>query len=748
MKQQYSLKGARNVFAAAVSAAALLALFVLSYEARLTFPDVREYERSIVTLDRHGDILNVQLSGDDEWCIPVSLDKMGAWTALVAVQLEDKRFYEHRGVDLVAICRSFFYNLKSGKVVSGASTITTQLIRIADPQPRTYAAKFSEFWRAMRLESKMSKSEILELYLNRAPFGGNIRGIEAASRIYFDKSAQFLSLSESALLISILRAPSRYRPDRHAEEATALRDRSLALLHEREQITEAAFEIAHSEVPNSRRYFLPKHAAMACAHAANAKPTTRVRSTISSPLQRMLEKNMERALTVYPLQITGAAIIADNTSGEVLAYVGNGRLGTGLPGSEVDCGDAMRSPGSTLKPFIYAAAFERGLLTPASLLADTPLAFHGSAPRNFDLSYRGPVSARTALASSLNAPAVRVLRRLGYAQAIEVLRRFGFANIERESGYYRDALVLGGCEVTLVELASAYRTLAQGGIYTPLTWTLDPEKPKRIAISQAASYLTLDILEDTGRLIPLYRDVFAEEKRKVAFKTGTSHGLRDAWCVGVAGTYTVAVWLGVPEGKGSERLVGLQTAAPIVMQIFRELPNPQSASFEIPKEVFERTVCAISGMLLTRNCLQLTRDIAIRDVSSLALCDMHQNIEGKIVTIWPPEIASWSRNRSENISPLSSIKITKPLPRSRYRLEMGKEHLSIYLAAEGPLPHHWFLDGKFLSTDRNGSGIYIDVPRGHHLVSVLSGEQTDRTSFEVLDVSRQKKDTPIMGVLD
>ena len=732
----------------AVAVTALLALFLISYDAGLTFPDVREYERSTVTLDRQGDVLNVRLSGDDEWCIPVSLDKMGAWTAQVAVQLEDKRFYEHRGVDLVAICRSFFYNLRAGKVVSGASTITTQLIRIADPQPRTYSAKFSEFWRALRLEAKMSKPEILELYLNRAPFGGNVRGIEAASRIYFDKSAQFLSLSESALLISILRAPSRYRPDRHAEEAMALRDRSLVLLRERELITGEALEIARSDLLTGRRHALPRRAVMACTHALNVEQTPLVRSTISSPLQRMLEKNMERALASYPLQITGAAIVVDNVSGEALAYVGNGRLGSGLPGSEVDCGDALRSPGSTLKPFIYAAAFERGQLTPPSLLADTPLAFHGSAPRNFDLSYRGPVSARTALASSLNAPAVRVLRRLGYAQAIEILRRFGFANIERESGYYRDALVLGGCEVTLVELAAAYRALAQGGVYSSLNWTLGEERPKRIAASRAASYLTLDILEDTGRLIPLYRDVFAEEKRKIAFKTGTSHGLRDAWCVGVTGDYTVAVWLGVPEGRGSERLIGLETAAPIVMQVFRELPNLKNASFEMPEDVFERTVCAISGMSPTRNCLQRTRDIAIRGVSSLALCDMHKNVEGKIVTIWPPEIASWSRNMSENRSPLSSIKITKPLPRSRYRLETGKEHLSLLLAAEGPLPHHWFLDGKFLSTDREGNGIYIDVHRGHHVVSVLSGEQIDRSSFEVLDVSRQKKDTPMTGVLD
>ena len=748
MKQPCDLKRTRNIFVAAILAALLFALLLLSYDASMPLPDVRTYAYSTVTIDRRGDVLNVRLSAADEWCIPVSLDKMGVWTVQVAVELEDKRFYEHRGVDFTAIVRALFYNLRARKVVSGASTITTQLIRIADPRPRTYAVKLSEFWRARRLEGKMSKDEILELYLNRAPFGGNIRGIEAAARVYFGKSAQSLSLSESVLLISILRAPSRFRPDRHPEEAMVLRGRSLALLLKREVITQEMLEIAHSDVPNGRRHPMPRHAAMASAHAFAAGRLPLVHSTISSSLQLALEKNFEKSLASYPPEITGAAVVVENASGEVLAYVGNARFGSGLFGSEVDCGNASRSPGSTLKPFLYAVAFERGMLTPASLLADTPLAFRGNAPRNFDLSYRGPVSARAALASSLNAPAVRVLRRLGYASAIDALRRFGFSKIDRESGYYADALILGGCEVSLLELAAAYRTLAQSGIYTPLKWTPISDDAKRVAMSSEASYLTLDILEDTERLLPLYRDSFTEGDEKIAFKTGTSHGLRDAWCVGISKGHTVAVWLGVPEGKGSERLIGLQSAAPILLQIFRDLPETQVPSLSRSENVYERTVCAISGMLPTNNCLHRTRDLAIRNVSSIELCDIHRSIEGQIVTVWPPEISNWMQTTYENIPFSTPIKITKPLPHSRYRLDKEEERLSILLSAEGSLPHHWFLDGEFLTTDRKGDGIFVDVRRGIHSVSVLSGKHTDRSTFEVVDVSRQKKNTRMGDVLD
>ena len=751
MKQRASFRRARGLLVASISAVALLALLLLVYDAREVLPEVRAYERSTVILDREGGVLNVSLSADDEWCIPVSLDRMGAWTAAVAVQLEDKRFYEHRGVDFVAICRSLLYNARARKIVSGASTITTQLIRIADPQPRTYRAKLSEFWRAARLEGEMSKAEILELYLNRAPFGGNVRGIEAASRVYFGKSADLLSLAESTLLISILRAPSRFRPDRHPAEAEELRDRSLALLRERGAISEEALQRARDERPPGRRYPLPRHAAMTSAHVESGVEEKVVRSTISVPMQLALEKNIEKALALHPLQITAAAIVVRNGTGEVLAYVGNGRLGSGLPGSEVDCGASPRSPGSTLKPFFYAAAFERGLLTPGSLLADTPLAFRGGAPRNFDLSYRGAVSARAALSSSLNAPAVRVLRRLGYGEALEVLRRFGFSHIDRDGAYYADSLVLGGCEVTLQELAAAYRSLAQLGASTPLAWRLEsaaPERPEKFSISPEASYLTLDILLDTGRLLPLYRDVFAEENRRIAFKTGTSHGLRDSWCVGVTDAYTVAVWLGIPEGKGADALVGLQSAAPIVMQIFRGLTGPEGDVFARPGGIYERSACATSGLLPSKNCPHRIRELAIGGVSSVELCRMHRIVDGKIVTIWPPELSNWMRAAIKEPSIGQPVKITKPFHRTRYRLEKEKTNITIRFSAEGPLPHHWYLDGIFLGVDRNGEGFFADVSAGTHVVSILSGGETDRVSFEVAKFDARKKDTRSPGVLD
>ncbi|MDR1916053.1 MAG: penicillin-binding protein 1C [Synergistaceae bacterium] len=741
---KFSARGMKRVFLCFVTSLLLtsaLFLYIFSLP-EFTLRDVRSYDFSKIVFDREGNVINVSLSKSDEWCIPVSLDQMGRWLPTAVVAIEDKRFYKHHGIDIMAIFRAAYSNMISWKVVSGASTITSQVIRISDPRDRTVRAKISEFWRAARIERTMTKDEILELYLNRAPFGGNIRGVEAAARAYFNKSASTLSLGESVVLISLLRSPSRTRPDRFPERAREVRNKTLDRGALQKVISQENIKLAKMEPVIGKRYPMPNEASMAIMHSTRRSYNQQmIMSTLDMKFQMMLEKTIKDALAEYPEKITAAGIIVENITGEVLAYVGNARHGDALPGAQVDCGDAPRSPGSTLKPFIYAEAFERGMLTPASLLADTPLFFRGSAPRNFDMSYRGPVSARVSLSSSLNAPAVRVLRMVGYPSALSRLRTFGFRHLTRDSAHYTDSLILGGCEVTLIELAAAYRALANEGHFTPLRWTKNEHSVSPYkAISPEAAYITTNILQDTSRLIPLYKELFEERKQLIAFKTGTSHGFRDAWCAGYSRNYTVVIWLGSPLGIGDSMLLGMQSATPIMLKVMREIWPESETPATRPDGIYSRAVCAVSGALPTKNCPQKIFDLAIKDVSSLSLCGLHTNINGVITLTWPQSIRGWMRqveNADTNIQKNrpednDKVKIIRPLAGHSIIIRDGQESERIFLSAEGKPPYFWYLDGTFVGTDIKGDGIFTEAHRGRHKASVLSNGNTESVVFDVL----------------
>ncbi|MDR3353541.1 MAG: penicillin-binding protein 1C [Synergistaceae bacterium] len=717
------------------AALVLIPLFV--FIARNDFPieNVFSYDASRVIYDTNGNVLNVRLSDSDEWCVPISLDKMGRWTSKAAVSIEDKRFYDHCGVDFLAILRSAYYNLRSRRIVSGASTITSQLIRISYPRERTYRAKVIEFISAVKLEFYASKEEILEIYLNRAPFGGNIRGVEAASRIYFDKSAKDLSLAESTLLISLLKSPSRLRPDRFPDRAREARDEKLLFLAERNIITDENMRISMRERVSTKRYRMPRNASMASMHIEKASGEERsIRSTIDVSLQLMLEKKLQEAIRLFPQKITAAGIILDNKTGGVLAYVGNSRHGTPIEGSQVDCGNAPRSPGSTLKPFVYAIAFESGKLTPNSLLADTPISFAGDAPRNFDLVYRGPVSARNALASSLNAPAARVLRMVGYGRALSRLNLIGFRHISKESSHYADSLILGGCEVTLVELSNAYRALSNSGTHSTIVWRKGDGVMTREAFTPEASFLTTDILRDERRLIPLYQDIFGEQNRKIAFKTGTSYALRDAWSIGYSEKYTVGVWIGSPSGKSDSLLVGLKTAAPAMLEIFKAAEPVANVSNEIPDGIYKRDVCALSGAVPSRYCPHVVKGYYIRDVTNVEVCKMHKKNGSEVEVVWPHELNAWVQTHKYERSSFSGVKIIQPVRSSKFILQNKNQKERIMLKAEGARRYHWYLDGKYVGSDK-GDGLFADVGAGSHRLNVLAEEKNDSISFRVITAS-------------
>jgi penicillin-binding protein 1C len=750
-----SVSVATLALAAASAIILALAIFCLSFLEKngLNGTDIEKFDVSVSVLDSDANIMSAYLSAKGEWCLPVSLDKMGRWTETVAIAAEDKRFYSHLGIDFLAIMRAAFDNIKAGRIISGASTITTQLIRISHPRPRTFTTKLIEFWAAIRIESKFSKGQILEMYLNRAPFGGNIRGVQAASMAYFNKNASTLSLAESALLISLVKSPSTRRPDRYPEKAKASRDALLVYLLAKKIISQENLKFAIVEPIARHRFNMPRRNAMASNHALkNSGEIGAIKSTINSSYQLILQKNLETSLSTLPDRITAAGIIVRNDSGEVLAYVGNARHGEKLPTAQVDCGNAPRSPGSALKPFVYARAFERGILTPASLLPDTPISFSGNAPRNFDMTHRGAVNARTALSLSLNTPSVRVLRKLGYPDVRSLFSELGFSYINKESTYYTDSLVLGGCEVTLLQLAAAYRSLAVSGKFVPLKWIKKESVKTQEVFSPEASWLTVNILQDEKRLTPLYQQIFKEANRNIAFKTGTSHGFRDAWSAGFSRNFTVVVWFGAPDGAPDGRLVGLELAAPPMLYILNEISNERDdAESPLPEGIYKRRVCALSGLPAGKYCQQTIMDFAIRDVSDVSLCDIHKLIDGRIVTHLPKELDVWMQARGRSDIPSSGIKITRPHANRKILIQGNeKKTAQVFFAAEGQPPHYWYLDGKFLSVDTTGEGLLFDVKAGRYKVSVLSGNESDTREFEVISsgVHQAEEGVKILVPLD
>ena len=704
---------------------------------------------SAVVTDRAGTPLRGSLSAAEEWSLPIAQKQMGRWMPTVVVALEDRRFYQHNGVDAAAVVRALIQNSRAEKTVSGGSTITSQVIRLSIERPRTIPNKIIEFWQAMTLEHLLTKDGILELYLNRAPFGGNIRGIEAAARAWFNKPAAELSLAEATLLAGILRGPSYYRPDRHPQRALALRDRLLDTLTERGAATAEEVARAKLEPLPQRRFAIPAEFRLAAEQVIKSDGVLqkrdrfgRVRSTIDRSAQNLLQSELQKTLAHLSPSVTAAAVLIENENGAVRGYIGNAREDTLSDASWVDCADSPRSFGSTLKPFIYALGFESGRLTPSLMTADTPLSMKGAAPRNYDRHYRGPVSVRSALADSLNIPAVRILRREGGRRTIDLYRRLGFAHFTHDADRYGDSLALGGGEVTVLELAKAYRVLANKGSDAPLKWTEDDEIfPGEKTISPAACALVLDILKDSRRLMPLYSEIFGEEGTKIAFKTGTSFGLRDAWTAAVTPKYTLAVWFGDPSGKPHQSLVGLKTAAPAAVRIMRKLTPTGAKWFDLPSNVKERRVCALSGMPPNPLCGELSTGLYIENLSSNEPCTMHVAENGRVAIKWPPELEGFfSAERGEN--PMRTVEITSPRKNALYELSPGRERLP--LTAEGGRGAlYWFVDGELIAS--SGEGAFWQMTAGKHKIAVTDEEgNSAAVTIKVTQQQKREEDLPLL----
>ena len=531
----------------------------------LPLEQARQVSTTIV--DRNGKLLRAYAMADGRWRLPVDA-KTGVDPGYLKLLLayEDRRFYSHGGVDPLALGRAAFQFVTSGRIVSGGSTITMQLARLMEPRrERSVYAKLRQVVRAFELERQLTKDQILDLYLALAPFGGNLEGVRAASIAYFGKEPKRLSLAESALLVALPQSPESRRLDRHPDMARKARDRVLDRMVEDISVaSEDAVQARAVPVPRLRKpmpILAPHSADQAIATAGDAPV---IKLTLDSSLQKTLEAlARDRAIAQGP-NISVALIAVDNESGDVLARVGSSDYFDDRRAGQVDMTRAIRSPGSTLKPFIYGLAFEDGFVHPESLIDDRPIRFGSYAPENFDMTFQGTVPVRKALQLSLNVPAIALLDRVGSSRLSSRLKQAGVNLVLPKDEAPGLAMGLGGVGVTLQDLAQLYAGIARLGNTRPLREIMnakdDARDPLRL-MDPVAAWQVGNVLIGTP---PPENGVH----NRIAFKTGTSYGYRDAWSVGFDGRITIAVWVGRPDGAPVPGLVGRTAAAPILFDAF------------------------------------------------------------------------------------------------------------------------------------------------------------------------------------
>lgn len=539
-------------------------------------------EQSVEVLDRNGDLLRAYTVADGRWRMAVSLADVDPDYIAMLVRYEDKRFYDHGGIDLIAMARALGQALWNGQVVSGGSTLTMQVARLLeDGQTGTWAGKLRQIRLALALEARLSKDQILTLYLNRAPFGGNIEGVRAASLAWFGKPPHRLTPAEAALLVALPQSPSARRPDRDYTVAVAARDRVLTRMQGAGLLDAGEALAATSEpVPHARVDFPALAPHLADRVLATGGP---LQVTLDRSLQTRIEALARTAVADQGEQMQVAIMVADHQTGQVLAYVGSSDYAADARQGFVDMTQAVRSPGSTLKPLIYGLAFDRGLVHPETLIADRPMDFGGYAPQNFDGLFRGEIRVRQALQLSLNIPAVSLLEAMGPQQLIAGLRRAG-AHPVLPGGRPGLAIALGGLGLTLEDLVRLYAAIAESGVAVDLRVQADPTtgfQPQRL-FGDVAAWEIADILLQTPRPIGV-------QGTGIAFKTGTSYGNRDAWAVGFDGRHVIGVWMGRADGTPVPGIFGGELAAPVLFDAFQRLkaqvdpiPPPPPATLLLP----------------------------------------------------------------------------------------------------------------------------------------------------------------------
>jgi penicillin-binding protein 1C len=581
-------RGVRNVLRTIALACVLLFLSAASWVWAIgPAPLGRDLEFSKQVLDRNGKLLRAYATTDGRWRLPAKVSDVDPRFFDVLFAYEDKRFRSHHGVDPLAVIRAGLQFATSGHLRSGASTLTMQVARLLEGRhPRDLPGKLDQMLRAIEIERALSKEEILNLYLELAPYGGNIEGIRAASLVYLGKEPRRLTLAEAALLVALPQSPEPRRPDHHWQAARAARDRVLDRFAETGKVPADEIALAKSAPVPTARHAMPLLAPHAADEASARDPTAHdIRLTIDASIQRTFEqlaRERERALaTSLGPNVSLAILVVDNASGQVLAHVGSPAYFDARRAGQVDMAAAVRSPGSTLKPFIYGMGFEDGFIHPETLIEDRPVSYGAYAPKDFDYGFKGTVSVREALQYSLNVPAVAVLDRVGPARLAARLTQAGAALTLPDGQAPGLAMGLGGVGIKLADLVKLYSGIARLGLAVPLREQLPLQSAADVSAPEARRLMEPAAAWYVGNVLLGVPPPENGVPGRIAFKTGTSYSYRDAWSVGFDGRHTIGVWVGRPDGAPVPGLIGREAAAPILFDAFARLgassvPLPQA----------------------------------------------------------------------------------------------------------------------------------------------------------------------------
>jgi penicillin-binding protein 1C len=746
---------------------------------------------SLVLEDRSGQLLSAAVAQDGQWRFPEQQQIPSKFQRAI-VLYEDKRFFSHWGVDLVALCRAIKQNIQSQKIVSGGSTLTMQTIRLARKnKPRTFFQKAIEIALATRLEFSYSKEEILALYASHAPFGGNVVGLEAACWRYFGRKPDEMSWAEACLLAVLPNNPSLIHLGKNRTRLLSKRDRLLERLASIGVIDSLSLHLAKSESLPEAPLPLPNHA----PHLLQlvAKKNTFAKKTITT-VDLLLQQRLVEVVQQHHQRLSGnqihnaAVVVAEVNSGNVLAYVGNARAGEANH-EQVDVVQAPRSSGSILKPFLYAALLDDGKMLPHTLQPDIPTYINGFAPENFSHELDGAVPASQALIRSLNIPAVHELKAYRYERFYELLNRLGFSTLREPADHYGLSLILGGAEVSLWDVTSAYASLARilnqyferpgnnryaksdirSLSYEHAAPLIDSDLTGATAISAASIYTTFEVLKELYRPGEQTGWRLFSNQAEIAWKTGTSHGFRDAWAIGVNPKYVIGVWVGNADGEGRPGLTGSEAAAPLLFDVLGLLP--QTDWFQPPvNEMVRIATCKTSGHRLGAACTESDTTMIPKAGLATVSCNFHQKVhlsvdkQRRVNTscaepfqmvsqnwfVLPPIQEYYYRKKHSNHQTLPPFKagcagsvtanVDLIYPEQNAKVFIPKEldgkNGRIVLQAttrDDQIALYWHIDGVFKKVTRTDHKWAVFLPEGLHFISIIdeNGVALER-SFRVI----------------
>lgn len=768
----------------------LLASAAMLLDLAFPLPLPNERGAGAVVLARDGTPLRAFADRGGIWRYPVTLEQVSPLYQQALLNYEDRWFWRHGGVNPLALLRAGGQWVKNGRVVSGGSTLTMQVARILDMPARrptrTPWRKLRQLARAIQLEVHLSKREILTIYLNHAPFGGTVEGVEAASWAYLGKPAARLSHAEAALLTVLPQSPSRLRPDREPERARMARDKVLARMAEQAVWSAQEVRDARMEPVVARSLQPPQHASLLAQRLRVAVPESpRIPSTIDIDLQRTLEGRVSSYFSDLPERTSAALLVVDNATLEARAYVGSVEFADRARMGHVDMVRAWRSPGSTLKPFLYGLALDDGLIHSESLLVDAPQAFGDYRPGNFDMAFNGPVGAAEALRLSLNVPAVDLLDRVGPSRFAARLANAGIDLKWPHGAKPNLAMILGGTGARLEDLVGAYAALNRDGVAGRVRYQPDAPRVERRLLSPGAAWIIRDTLEANPRPGSI-ADTFDQRGRaRVAWKTGTSYGFRDAWALGSTRRYSVGVWVGRPDGTPLPGQYGVVTALPLLFEVIDSLPAQRGdgAARPPPRNVEQIDICWPLGLPPDPAAPQLCRkklkawsldgavpptfaerdarlwnagrerfDVDVRTGMRLSAdCEKPHQRLGSEIARWPALASSWlsvDARTAARLPPLSPD--CAPDGRDaaeELRIEGVNDNATLARASNSSAPLRlslravgsearirWLLDGRLIGESRGAGSFPHDFsePGAHTLTALADSGAWSRVQFRVL----------------